>query len=330
MKRADQLLEVAQDPVFRALHPERGNFLEIRWLPERLNPFAKEGIQVAALVFSSAFPHSKVVPTFEMMFEDCREDRYANAHTLVVDSSGNTAHAAVLLARTFGFSTVKVVMSSDVPDSKKSILTSFGSSREFSVDVISTGNPAVFARTEGKKRGHYHLNQYAHRGNPRGHALYTGPKIDFLFESFDLGVVSIALGSGGTACGVGEYFKRLSRRKTRPAIVGVRPKLGEQVPGTRDKWKMEEVVTLPWQGAVDVVVEAGRKESFVAMRRLWSAVVPQPGPSSGLAWLGLEHYLKSRAPQEREGLRGTVAAFLCPDDGRFYSAVTMAELDPDQ
>jgi cysteine synthase len=94
---------------------------------------------------------------------------------------------------------------------------------------------------------------------------------------------------------------------------------------------MDEVVRLPWRDVVDVVVEVTRKDSFEGMRRLWSVVEPQPGPTSGLAWRGLMQYLNGTLTDEGFGkLRGKNLAFICPDDGRFYSERTTGELDTGQ
>ena len=98
-------------------------------------------------------------------------------------------------------------------------------------------------------------------------------------------------------------------------VLGVRLKPGQRVPGARDQKRMENVVTLPWQESVTDVVEMDRKESFIGMRRLWSAVEPQPGPSSGLAYGGLEHYLNeivSLTPHQLNGRTSGSSAQMVP------------------
>jgi len=319
------LEKVRNHPIYQALNPEGKRFMEVRWLPANLNPFTEHDISIAALIPFTIFPHIKVIPTFQMMREDCEIGLYRDKHTIVVDSSGNTAHAVARLARAFGFSEVKVVLPADVPESKKGILTAL-SSVEI-IEVSGTKSVAERAREEAKKPGHYHLNQYSHMGNLRGHELYTGPEIERALEGRDVSVIAVALGSGGTAGGVGRYIRR---RTGRSSVIGVRPKLGEQVPGARDARRMEAVVTLPWNNWLAALVEVSRKESFAGMRTLWSSVEPQPGPTSGLAWKGLELFLKGLDSGTMENLRGSTVAFVCPDDGRFYSERTTGELDPDQ
>jgi cysteine synthase len=156
--------------------------------------------------------------------------------------------------------------------------------------------------------------------------MYTGPEIARVLGK-DIAAIAIAMGSGGTAAGVGKFFHEESPGTV---VLGVRPSLGERVPGARDKARMEEVVTLPWKDSVDFVVELSRKKAFIHTRELWSAVEPQPGPSSGLAYGGLMQYLGSMGSEELERFRGKSAGFLCPDGGMLYSDLMSAELDTGQ
>jgi len=315
---------VYADPIFQALNPEGKQFMSARQLPGRLNPYVASGIEVVALIPFGMFPHIKTVATVQMMLEDFKNGLYDGKHTIVIDSSGNTAHAVARLARAFGFKDVKVVLSVDVPESKKGILAAL-SSVEL-IEVSAGKSVAGRAKEEAEKPGHYHLNQYSHMGNLRAHELYTGPEVLRVLGN-KAAVVSVAMGSGGTVAGIGSFLKQ---KKSETVVLGARPTLGEQVPGARDRKKMAEVVTLPWKKFVDTIVEAGRKESFIGMRKLWSAVEPQPGPTSGLAFVGLMKYLAGLNQGEIERLRGKSVGFICPDDGRFYSERTTGELDTDQ
>lgn len=322
MKRTRTIDDVHRDSLFQALDPDyKRQFMEAQMLPPGLNVFAADRIQMAALITYKKFPSIKAPAVVQMMTDDFEAGRYKDKHTLVVDSSGNTAWAAVRLAKAFGFKQVKVVMAADVPPSKKAMFAALSWP-----DLLYVGggrSVAKAAEEEGKKSGHYHLNQYAHLGNIRAHLMYTGPEILRVLGG-DVSVIAIALGSGGTAGGVGHFLKE---KNPKTIVVGVRPKLGEQVPGARDSKRMKEVVTLPWEKWVDEVVEISRKEAFIGARQLGSAVEPPPGPTSGLAWRGLEAYLRSRNLKE---LKGACTAFICPDSALLYSEPIIAELDSDQ
>ena len=313
-------------PVFRALNPEgqEKEFLDVRWLPLELNPFMTSGIKMGAVVLKR-FPHIKTVATVQMMLEDFGNGLYDGKHTIVVPSSGNTAHAVARLARAFGFSQVKVVLSADVPSSKKEVLAAL------SVDLIVVGGGKSVeerAKEIAKQDGHVLLDQYSHMGNMRAHYHFTGPEMRRVLGDDNIAVVAIAMGSGGTVAGVGQFFH--DKDQLGKVVLGVRPCLGERVPGARDKERMS-IVTIPWEKYVDAVVEVGtRQESFLKMRELWRAVEPQPGPSSGLAYGGLLHYLKGLKQEELEKLRGKKVAFLCPDSGTLYSGLVSATLDTGQ
>lgn len=321
MKRT--LSEVERHPVFKALNPIGKRFMIARFLPDHLNPFAAYQIKVAALVPFTIFPHIKTIPAFQMLLEDFKKGVYEEVHTLVVPSSGNTVHGIARLARAYDLK-VKAVMSSDVPDSKAGILKAFG----IGINVFQVGNVAETTLEEAAKPGHFHLDQYSHPGNPRSHEHYTGPEIARVLEGHSVHAIAAALGSAGTALGLVNFISK-STWSSGTRVIGVRPKLGEQVPGARDEKKMFEVVRFAWQQKLAAVTEISRKEAFLATRELWSAVEPQPGPTSGMAWAGLRAYLHDLVARHEEP-RGQTVAFVCPDDGRFYSAQMIAELDPDQ
>lgn len=311
-------------PLVQAFNPLGKQFLRRVVLPASLNPFAST-LSISAILAFGEFAHIKTVPAFEMLYEDFLDGLYEDKHTIVVDSSGNTAHAVARLASAFGFSNVVVVMSADVPAAKRNIFAAL--STPTIISVPKGESVAEVARELGEKPGHYHLNQYAHRGNINAHEMYTGPEIVRLMGR-DLGVIAIALGSGGTAAGVGQYMHEVCPHAQ---VLGVRPRLGQQVPGARDRKKMAEVVRLSWEKVVPTVVEVSRKEAFEATRRLWNAV-EQPGPTSGLAYVGLLQYLRhlESTPLTLELLAGTDVAFFCPDSAMLYSDVIIAELDSDQ
>lgn len=313
---------VKAHPIYEALNPHGKQFLVARLLPLRLNPFQPHGIDVFALVLLG-MPHSKAIPAHVMLWSDYVNEVYQGVHTLVVDSSGNTVQAVARLASAYGLR-VKAVMSTDVPDTKVGVLRVLGTA----VDVLQVGNVAQTTAEESSRSGHHHLDQYSHHGNPDSHERYTGPEILRLLKPNQLAAVSVAMGSGGTAYGLARCFAERSPDTT---VVGVRPKYGEQVPGARDEHRMAEVVKFPWQRYVHAVEEVGRKDSFISMRRLWSAVEPQPGPTSGLAWMGLMQYFERMRKEDRlADLRGKCAAFFCPDGYLPYVAPTLAELDPNQ
>ena len=315
---------ILADPIVKAFNPQGKQFMEAHWLSDHLNIGASNGAMIAALIPFKRFPHIKAPATFQMMLEDFKAGRYEGMHTIVVPSSGNTAHAVARLAKAFGFKDVKIVLSTDVTGSKEGILAALSS--VYITKVPKGVSTAREAEEIAKLPGHYLLDQYGHEGNVHAHEYYTGPEIERAFGG-DVDVMFIGLGSSGTATGVARYLK--SKRPDR-RIFGVRPLKGERVPGVRDEIQMNEVVTIPYKDILDGIIEVGRKDSFTEMRRLWTEVEPQPGPSSGMAFAGYLRWLRTMPWSLLEHLKGQKIGFICPDDGRFYSERTTGELDPDQ
>lgn len=318
------LVEVLANPIVRALNPRRNDFISVRWLSSRLNPYwLTHDIEIGAAIAFMGLPHIKIVAAFGMMMKDFKDGIYDDIDTLVVPSSGNTLHGVALLAPAFGIPFVTGVMSSDAPEAKKSVVSMIPWARL--THPRGTETVESVAREEaGKPRTHL-LDQYKHPGNMDIHEECTGPQL-LRATGDNLGLVAGSMGSSGTITGISRALKGV---REDIIMLGVRPKKGERVPGVRDLDQMEAVVTLPYKLAIDDIVEVKRRESFIKTRELLSEVQPQVGPSSGLAYVGLLNYL-AKSPDVVELLRGKRAVFICPDDGRFYPAPTAAELDPDQ
>ncbi|HUY62640.1 MAG TPA: pyridoxal-phosphate dependent enzyme [Candidatus Paceibacterota bacterium] len=320
--------QILAHPVVQAVNPRTRDFVAMRWLSSALNPYQKHGIEIgAAIAFMSNFQHVKMVAAFGMMLHDYVSGAYDGIDTLVVPTSGNTGHGIATLARAFGIEKVTVVMPSDAPEAKMGAVKMIPYARL----IIPEGEGSVesVAREEADRPGSYLLDQYSHPGNAQIHMECTGQKLLQAlggWEDNKLGLVAVGMGSGGTVTGVSRFLKTYRRDII---VIGVRPKLGERVPGTRDSEQMKAVVTIPYEDAVDDIVEVERKESFTQARRLILEVYPHVGPSSGLACVGLFKYLE-RSPDVRELLQGRRAVFFCPDGAQLYPAPTAAELDPGQ
>ena len=312
------LEEVLAHPMVEALNPYTQDFIALRWLSSRLNPF--KDIDIAAAITFGTLPHIKAVAAFGMLMEDFKNGVYEGIDTLVVPSSGNTAHAVALFAPAFGISRVKVVMSSDTPESKQSVIRMLSWASVVNPDGKKSVEDVAFE--ESSRPGHHLLDQYKHLGNVRVHKECTGPQL-LRAAGEGLGLVAVSMGSGGTVTGISQYLKSIDPNII---VIGVRPSPGQRVPGVRDLARMNAVVTLPYQEAVDSIVEVSREESFQTAYDFMSEVHPAPGPSSGLAYAGLKKYLRTH-PDVAELLHGKKALFVCPDDVRFYSAQMASTID---
>ncbi|HVM59195.1 MAG TPA: pyridoxal-phosphate dependent enzyme [Candidatus Paceibacterota bacterium] len=316
-----------RNAVVRAMDPEGMEFLDAYPMDPPFGIWRKYGIRLVPLVAFQRIPHVKAIPGFWMLMRLYLLGKLKGIHTIVVDSSGNTAHAVARLAVALGFR-VKVVLSTDTPESKKGIIASLST-----VELIEVpGGVAKRARKEARLPGHYHLNQYADPANLDAHFRFTGPEI---VRALGIApdVICCAMGTGGTAGGVAKYFKK---HYPKTKVIGARPILGQDIPGARDKRRMKES-KIRWKLYLnenhDVFV-VSRKDAFIAMRMLWQRMGTQAGPTSGLAYRGLEkylkRYLKKLSPARRKALKGKIFVVLCSDDGRFYPERIGGELRPEQ
>ena len=82
----------------------------------------------------------------QIMLEDFKNGLYEHKHTIVVDSSGNTAHAVARLAPAFGFKEVKVILPADVPETKKGIISVLPF-----VEIIEVGGGKNVSERQKKK-----------------------------------------------------------------------------------------------------------------------------------------------------------------------------------
>ncbi|HUX80845.1 MAG TPA: pyridoxal-phosphate dependent enzyme [Candidatus Paceibacterota bacterium] len=315
------LEEVLAHPMVEALNPYHQDFISLRWLSSNLNPFRlEEDIDIAAAITFGTLPHIKTVAAFGMLKEDFENGVYEGIDTLVVPSSGNTAHAVALLAPAFGIPRVKLIMSSDTPESKQSVIRMLPQASVMNPDGKRSVEDVAFE--ESSRPGHHLLDQYKHLGNVLAHRECTGPQL-LNAAGEGLGLVAVSMGSGGTVTGISQYLKS---KDPNIIVIGVRPSPGQRVPGVRDLARMNAVVSLPYREAVDDIVELSREESFQTARDFMSEVYPTPGPSSGLAYAGLKKYLREHALLVKS-LRGKKALFVCPDDVRFYSAQMASTID---
>ena len=147
--------------------------------------------------------------------------------TIVEASSGNTGIALAMVGRQKGYN-VKVVIPRQVAPSIKDILDLYEAEVVWCEPFAGMKGAIDIAREQASADGHYLLGQFSGATNVQTHYNRTGREIVEALPDVDVFVAGI--GTGGTVMGVG---KRLREANPDVRIIGVEPRLGEQVQGLR-------------------------------------------------------------------------------------------------
>ncbi len=316
-------MQIPTTPLLDSLEPERNQLVRIVELPERLNPFAKDGIRMSAVVAYGSLLNVKqllVRNLFEAAFE---HDELRGVHTIVEPSSGNTGLGIALLAKAYGIEKVILIVPRDIAPGKLEPLRLLGADVLLHADEPGKQTAIERAREMGKQEGWYSFGQYTTERNADAYYKWLAPALAEQVPLSDI-VVSAGMGSTGTATGLARYFAKHGKNAS---VVGVMCADNEFVPGMRDGRRLREI-SIGWRDALgDRVMTAPARESYRASRSLWHCVPSLPGPSSGSSYLGLVKYLN----REREaGRLASVkhALFICHDSAYPYLDKYSTYLDP--
>ncbi len=154
---------------------------------------------------------------------------------LVEPTSGGTGMGLVMVANLKGY-TLTTPLSSDIPQTKKTVLRFFGTDV---IELDDTLCPApgalegamVRASDIAEQPGFHQLNQYKNSANPDAHYRTTGPEIWKQTEGSITHYVC-GLGTCGTITGTGRYLKE---KNSEIRVLGVAPVEGHDIPGVRSK-----------------------------------------------------------------------------------------------
>lgn len=90
-------------------------------LPESLNPFAGQKVRIfAKLPYLLPLLNLKSLPVLKMLQE--ASDKLDGEHTIVEDSSGNTAFSLAIMARLFGVRSVRAIVPIDIAPEELELL----------------------------------------------------------------------------------------------------------------------------------------------------------------------------------------------------------------
>ncbi len=254
-----------------------------------------------------------------------RSGRLKPGGTVVEATSGNTGAGLAIVSAIKGYKTV-FVMPDKMSLEKIQLLRAFGAKVVITPTAVQPDDPrsyySVANRTVEETPNSILANQYHNPENPRSHYLTTGPEIWEQTQGWVTDVV-IAMGTGGTISGVGQFLKE---KNPRIRIIGVDP----QGSLLQETWRRGQVPTelysktykvegigedfLPTTldlSVIDDVLQVTDKECFLWTRRIVKEEGIFCGGSSGAAVAGAMRYAQSLPPER-------LVVVLLPDSGSRY------------
>jgi cysteine synthase A len=308
------------DAIPKLLNPDFNPPLPLVELPESLNPFAGQRVRIyAKLLYLLPLLNLKSLPVLRMLRD--ATDKLTNVHSIIENSSGNTAFSLAIMARYFGVPSVQAIVPIDLAPGKLELLRLAGAEVRF---APPEGGGVALARKLGQQSGCINLDQYGNPANIDAHADWTTRQVWEQTEG-KLTVYCAGLGTTGTALGAAKFFREHS---CNVSIVGVHLDPRSAVPGVRSRELLKEIA-FDWSKELRFVVQASTKESYKKSLDLSRAGLIA-GPSSGFALAGLLRFFEqqSNLDQFRNADGEVVAAFVCCDTPFPYLDKYSTILDP--
>jgi cysteine synthase len=310
------------------LNPENLPPTPLVEVPDHFNPLRSHGVRIfAKLMYLSPLLNIKSLPAMNMLMEAEADGSLNDVHTIVENSSGNTAFSLAVLAPLFKVERVVSLVPWDIAPGKLDLLRIAGAEPRFRKDV--PGNPGAIseAREIGTATGFLNPGQYDNPANPSAYEKWMAPQIWNQTRSC-LTVLAGGLGTTGTLVGASNFFKQLRHKVT---IVGSVCDPDAAVPGVRSEVRLGEI-GFDWRSHIDFLINVRTKESFHRSLQLCRSGI-MAGPSSGLALAGLQRFLEERAATSTlDDLRNeqseVVATFICGDTPLPYLEKYSTHLDP--
>ncbi len=308
------------DAIKQFLDPDCNPPLPLVELPGWLNPFAEQKVRIfAKLLYLLPLLNLKSLPVLAMLQD--ASDQLEGVHTIVENSSGNTAFSMAIMARLFGIRSVRAIVPVDIAPGKLELLRLAGADVRF---APPEGGGVALARRIGERPGFLNLDQYGNQANIAAHAQWTTQ------QTWDqtkgkLTVYCAGLGTTGTAIGAIRFFREKGSKVT---VVGVYCLPNNAIPGVRSIERLQEIA-FDWESEVPLRVGAGTTESYKKSLDLCRAGLVA-GPSSGFALAGLLRFLEEQSSLEplRNSDGEVVAVFVCCDTPFPYLDKYSTILDP--
>jgi cysteine synthase len=289
------------------LDPDNNPPLPLVELPDDLNLLRGEGVRIfAKIMYLLPLLNIKSLPAMNMLLEAESSGKLTGVHTVIENSSGNTAFSLAVLARYFGVSQVTAIVPWDIAPGKLDLLRLSGAQPTLKKEVPNEPSGIAEARQAGKREGYFNPGQYENEANPKAYERWMAPQISKQTNG-KLTVFAAGLGTTGTLIGASRYLRR---EHPKIKIIGsILPPDGA-VPGVRSEARLREVA-FEWRNFADSLIEVGTKESYKVSLTLCRAGF-MAGPSSGFALAGLNRFLYAQCEQGRlDEIRNDEGEVLC-------------------
>ncbi|MCZ6828766.1 MAG: pyridoxal-phosphate dependent enzyme, partial [Gammaproteobacteria bacterium] len=244
--------------------------------------------------------------------------------TIIEGTSGNTGVGLAIAAAIKGYKCI-FVLPDKMSEEKIRNLRAFGAKVVVTPTAVAPEDPksyySVSRRLATDTPNSLYVDQYNNLANRDCHYANTGPEI--FTQLPDIDVLIAGIGTGGTICGVGRFFRE---HKPEVEIVAVdalgsivydKFKTGANVPALTYKIEGIGEDFIPGNydfEVIDDMVQVKDKESFLMTRELLTREGIYSGVSSGAAVVGANHWIA----EQGERLRGKKVLVILPDSGNRY------------
>ena len=111
MKKENQNIFKGNNSIKDFLNPDLHPFLPLVELPESLNPFLKDRVHIfAKLMYFLPLLNIKSLPALNMLLEAEKSGKLKDVHTIIENSSGNTAFSLGIIALALGIKNVNAIV----------------------------------------------------------------------------------------------------------------------------------------------------------------------------------------------------------------------------
>ena len=245
--------------------------------------------------------------------------------TIVEGTSGNTGFGLAIASAIKGYKCI-FVLPDKMSEEKIKNLRAFGAKVVVTPTAVEPEDPrsyySVSTRLAKETPNAIYMDQYNNLSNRECHYKGTGPEILKQMPKLDAFVAGI--GTGGTICGCGKYFKEKNPEIKTLAVDAVGSIVYEYFKTGKIKSKATSYLIegigedfIPGNydlSVIDDIIQVGDKESFLMTRDLLTKEGLFSGISSGSAVVGALKWIKTQGKK----LKNKNVLILLPDSGNRY------------